>query len=420
MSGHSGPAGEPHYNYSTGVNAAPKHAASILLYALGLIRDEIMDWGFLSAVLRVRLLQDGNCSFTFPRQKEGTPFLGEVPPNGSEDSVGSLFVEELVPDTVIMPKERFEPKITNYTDKTLLHFNRMRHWWDNFEFEDLVTKMAGLRGSSEYTVLREKQADIDETDMASSLSRVENLPDYWKKLGERSSLHKPTWLLNGWTRPLGTPSDYDFCHADEWGRGNPFEWLYEFNLWLAARRRVVSGMSFLTPATLAPLNNAEGRDLFAFKKQPTCFVMLVSTAQAWLLRSHGSYWRHREEMFDLLGHKAEEAGCVCKVGDVLIASTPRIPSFVAGKRRFSRAIMFAARSMVIGYHFEELSHTWKSPGKDAQRIVRESPYLCRLGNDRDNAVHCEAKYCSAVLRENLEGETANHDVGRVAVDLLEP
>lgn len=249
------PASEPDFNYSTGVLLAARHAASLLLYYLGLVRDGSLDKDFRSAILRFNLQQADKLTFAFPRQKEGSPYLGSPGRNGKLDEGMSLFTEHLYLDTVNMPPEKILPKNIKYQNKMQHHFNRMRQWWDNFEFEELLTKMAGFRGSAEYCVFKEKQADIDVADMASSLSMPENLPPLWKGAESGLSLTKPTRLLNGWTEPNDTPQDFDFSHPHVWGKGDPFEWLYQFNSWLGGQGDVSSGMNSISPARLMPLDD---------------------------------------------------------------------------------------------------------------------------------------------------------------------
>lgn len=125
-------------------------------------------------------------------------------------------------------------------------------------------------------------------------------------------------------------------------------------------------------------------------------------------------------MLSLLGDQAENVGCLCKVGDLLVVTSQRIPSFVAGTRLFSRALVFGARSMAFGYRYNNFRFKDRSRKLNLKSWRAESPYLCRVRTGKKKTAYCQANYGSFVLQENPGDGTPNRDLGRVTVDLLEP
>lgn len=379
----------------------PRHEHNPL-HGLGLIGPFDVGPGSHGAILRYEKEGHTPHVVTIGLPKTGEPKVGTgVHPTDESDQRA---IKATVEHTMItMPGESF----------TGLDLSRLREWWDNFECEELLTRMTGFRGNDHYVVFRKTQGDVQATAKASSLSDTGDWPEIWKRMHSVNPITRPTWLLNGWSKPgEQTENDHDFTAVAKWSGDMPFEWLYEFHGWLRGTCRSRNGYR-LYPAML--YHSPEKPEDLISNTDTLCFVMLVSNEIAHQIRMDSRFFLHKEVLQNMVSDQSFKNRFLCKVGNLLIAESDRMPKFNAGPNRFSRALVFGARSMVCGYFFE----------KQYKQIAgypdmpHPTVFDCWTSREMQGMLGCRASYGSKVLSITDPTTKEITDCGRVAVDLQE-
>lgn len=264
-------------DYTKDINDIAADKVTNPLYSLGLIQNgEYAQYGDISAIRLYQSSQPSKLSTgRFPEIK-GEPTVENNSSRGKTTVSQNLLGDNMLSfSTFWMP----EIKMTEHEARSLnqeILVQSVRNYWSNLEFEVMITAMAGLRGCVNYDVFEVVQSDIEDTGKASTLSKIENLPDVWKKIHASNPISKPTRLLNGWTNPQKTPSDFNYNNVFvAWQPRNIFEWLIVFERWLNSLNPTLSGGRGLSPAGLCSFNEYS-ETCGMFNSQKRYFVMLVS------------------------------------------------------------------------------------------------------------------------------------------------
>lgn len=284
-----------------------------------------------------------------------------------------------------------------------LDLRDVRDWWDSLEYEIILWMMAGFRGNGEnYMALTETQDGISSTDNASALSKDNALPAIYRKIAAHHPFTKPTMLMNGWTRPgTNLGMDHNYAAVAKWSGDMSIEWLRLFSAWL--------GSSGIRPAILNIKHGDSDEHPRQYKKG--CFVMLVSPRIAQQIESAPSYRKHQEELNNMPVDRRFKNQFLCKLGNLLVAESGRMPRFAAGPNQFCRALVFGARSMACGYLYNK-EH--KSLGRDGPK--KPSVFDCRANT---RLFGCGASHAARVLSATDPETGRVVDLGRIAVDIME-
>lgn len=354
-----------------------------LLRRLGLAHRSGDDPGFLGAILTHDLQGDTDFSVHYRYPRTWEPEEGHGPP-----CIGTLHRER---HTVsIVPKA---------ADSRLLRGTR--ECLEILEYEDWLLRMAGFRGNCEkFKVFTATQEGISPTDRASALSEFRRLPEAHRIISDNNPYAKPTILFKGWAKPrTDNGMDHDFEGAERWSGDEPITWLSELSDWLR--------LSGYKPALLK--HTWDPSDERSCRYTERYFVMLVSDLIATQIALAPSYHKHRDELNDLIAEQWFKDHYLCKIGNLLVAESDRMPTFRAGKGQFCRALIFGAKSMVSGF----FNRRQESPGHGGQTKTDAD---CRAGpSARGRAV----MYGSAVPRAKVSGSGRVVDCGGMAADLLE-
>lgn len=418
------------------VSSSPALKEANPLKLLGLISDGQPDMHFDAAIRMLQSKQPGEIPYGFARKLTGTPDVAD----------DTDLIDETVPykftcyeDCLQVGRNISLQRRIRSINSAIEDCKELRHWWNNYEYEDIITSMSGMYYCSEHCSENDYQIRIDETSMASSLSSKSNFPEIWFKLNNDVRISKPTWLFNGWTSPSIVKSkddcDHNFKEAKVWGNGKPFKWLKIFDYWLtdtmSDRRKPKTGIEYLTPASLVTADDCAEltRDLYSSVQK--YYVMLISTAQANLLRSCTTeFQQHEKELKEAFNSTITEFGYICKVNNLLIAEVKRpesdseegdrIPKFTVGERLFSRALVFCSKSMVIGYQLSQVMIKSKNDQNNNDSKPEWLKYICSMNSENNDLwLRSNAMYGSKVVQEYEKVDTHSDDIGRIAIDLLE-
>lgn len=366
------------------------------LRSLGLYWPEEADRGFHGAIKRYVSDSASHHEYPIRLPQTGEIWVGNGPPPKNHSRKTLL-------DKVLHTKiSTLDEPIDDLDLQGLLQ------WWADFEYEDHLTRMAGLRGNDNYIVFEEPQKDIKNDDPARDLSIASEFPKELQQLHEINPITKPTRLLNGWSPPeTKSDMDHNFENATKWTGGEPIEWLKALYRWLRDSSDARDGYRMrparlnLSPEESGPLSNHFG---------PKCYVMLVSHEIAEQIRMDPNIGAHKGR-FVRAANQSFMDQFICKVENILIAVGDRMPRFKAGSKQFCRALVFGERSLVCGYSLEG-----KYKKSEAGELSVPTVFDCWNCND---SLGCRTSYGSKAVCVPRPGHEANVDCGRVAIDLQE-
>lgn len=381
----------------------PPNANCNPLHSLRLIRRKSDDHTFHGAIRRYETQRTKKQD----EQEQPTEYSFCFPAAGGERKGG-----DQTHGVGSKPKTNSDKVLHSKTPKKYMPFNeldlsKLQEWRDNFEYEEILTKMAGLRGNDCYKVIGLEQSNIEATDLASTLSDVDHWPDELKKIFDRNSISKPTRLLNGW-EPLEQQQNmnHNFAAVADVFRIDPFKWLYSLDSWLE-NQTVFCDVYRVRPASIEVSQNTNDPNA---RHKVTCkYVMLVSEEIAEQIKRSTEYRTHQQAL--RLEIDPSRTRYLCRVGNLLIAESDRMPKFEAGSNQFCRALVFGERSMVSGYCLEQ-KYEWY----ERINLPNKTVFTCWSCNDH---LGCSASYGSKVLQVKDEETGKPVDCGRVAIDMLE-
>lgn len=436
--------------FSMGLHANPPHQDYNLFRRAGLIGQGSPDSDSSYAITKFDIGRAGSVRFYIRTPKYGEPTVGDNTPlreTGDTRERPSDSVQSVV---LHMPGEQIGTEYSNAIVQTPKYRDVMiaiREWWDHMEFEELMTKMAGLRGDNDgYEVFRTTQPAINAADKASKLTSETIKLSPWDRIIEGNPITSPTHLLNSWSAPEDTKdrTDHNYSAVAGWGQGTAggalFNWIYGLNTWFKERSRARHGFGLEKAMLNLP---RELTDFKATEAQPMQWSMMVSTRVALNIMKNDEWQAHQADLIQALGLKqGKTTGYLGKIGNIVLFDNDLCPRFTAGTNRFTRALIFGAQSMVCGYNMHQIPVSYRSIQRQSQRRsgVLRTPYKCYvhpLNRHMDSELVCTANFGSKVVSYPKPGTIAQNvdtsqkmyspygpnptllDRGRVCVDIFE-
>lgn len=435
--------------FAAGLHTNPPHQDYNLFRSYGLIGNATPNTDFNTVVGKFPIGQAGSVKYYIRVPKYGEPTVGNK--TGLRDNADT---RERPSDKVQsvefnMPGEQVGTEFSNAIVQAPKYKDIMvaiREWWDHFETEELIIKMAGFRGQNDgYEVFTQTQPGLASSDKASALSNIENMPPVFKDIHEVNNYTRPTRLLNSWSMPVtsassDTSTDHDYSAAATWGAGDMFKWLYNLGLWLKKRSRKRDGYG-ISPAQI----NLPGEltEYKAIESQPQQYVLMMSAETAFTVMKHPEWAQHQQDLIQAYGLKqGKTTGFLGKVNNIVLVDNDLMPRFKAGANWFNRAFLFGSQAMSCGYNMHTIPVKYRPTVKSRKMrtSVLKTPYRCivaPLNKGKDSELICWANFGSKVVSYPKPGSfdqsvdtskpmyspygdnPTRVDRGRVCIDVME-